>query len=94
MPTVPFADAELHGAVSLQSQPVRITSQRSACDLWATVSSKEILELGPDGEHSDSFGSIPEAAEEELQMHTYFFMGSLEAGGGGATTLKSFHGQK
>lgn len=69
MTTVPFADAGVHSAASLQSQPVRITSQSSACDLRATVSSKEILELGPDGKHSDSFGSLPAAPEEELQMH-------------------------
>lgn len=64
-----FADAGVHSAASLQSQPVRITSQSSTCDLRATVSSKEILELGPDGKHSDSFGSLPAAPEEELQMH-------------------------
>lgn len=65
MPTMLFPDAE-YKAASPQSQPVRSTSQSSARDLQATVSSEEILELGPDGKHSDSFGFFPGAPEEVL----------------------------
>lgn len=63
---MPFPDAQQHKAASLQSQPVKSTSQSTACDLQATVSSEEILELDPDGKHSDSFGFLPGAPEEVL----------------------------
>lgn len=90
-----FPDAGQHSAASLQSQPVRGTSQSSACDLQPTVSSEEILELDPDGKYSDSFGFLPGAPEEVLQTHILLHGVFRRGGGWGATALKkSFHGQK